>query len=196
MKRKLEIVNSKSKDSNTIKQKAPLKSELIIQMNELQEKYNELKANNEEYLETIKSQQEKIDALVKEKHVTKENGQTENELELDCRECGFSASNNFQLGIHIGKTHESSEGMQLDDLDSSQGMRDCKRCDYVAEDRYEMDGHLWSEHEDDEDGTIICKFCEEKFASIANLMTHKKIKHREKIKICENYNAEGCPFED
>ena len=75
-------------------------------------------------------------------------------------------------------------------------MRDCKRCDYVAEDRYEMDGHLWSEHEDDEDGTIICKFCEEKFASIANLMTHKKIKHREKIKICENYNAEGCPFED
>ena len=27
-------------------------------------------------------------------------------------------------------------------------------------------------------------------------MTHKKIKHREKIKICENYNAEGCPFED
>ena len=101
MKRKLEIVNSKSKDSNTIKQKAPLKSELIIQMNELQKKYNELKANNEKYLETIKSQQEKIDALVKEKHETKENGQTENELELDCRECGFSASNNFQLGIHI-----------------------------------------------------------------------------------------------
>ena len=27
-------------------------------------------------------------------------------------------------------------------------------------------------------------------------MMHKKIKHREKIDFCQNYNAGGCPFED
>ena len=28
------------------------------------------------------------------------------------------------------------------------------------------------------------------------MMMHKKIKHREKIDFCQNYNAGGCPFED
>ena len=50
--------------------------------------------------------------------------------------------------------------------------------------------------EDDEDGTIICKICEEKFANVANLMKHKKMKHREKVENCQNYNNGGCPFED
>ena len=27
-------------------------------------------------------------------------------------------------------------------------------------------------------------------------MKHKKLKHREKVAICLNYNANGCPFED
>ena len=59
-----------------------------------------------------------------------------------------------------------------------------------------MDGHLRYEHEEDEDGHVFCKFCDEKFANIPNMMMHKKIKHREKIDFCQNYNAGGCPFED
>ena len=31
------------------------------------------------------------------------------------------------------------------------------------------------------------------FANLANMMKHRKIKHREKVSICKNYN--GCPFE-
>ena len=27
-------------------------------------------------------------------------------------------------------------------------------------------------------------------------MKHKKLKHREKVAICLNYNASDCPFED
>ena len=55
---------------------------------------------------------------------------------------------------------------------------------------------MWSEHEEDEDGQIFCKFCCEKFANVANLMKHKKIKHREKVVVCKNFNDRGCPFED
>ena len=55
---------------------------------------------------------------------------------------------------------------------------------------------LRTEHEEDEDRPITCKFCGEKFVSIANMMIHKKIKHREKISTCQNFIAGGCPFED
>ena len=55
-----------------------------------------------------------------------------------------------------------------------------------------MDGHLWYEHEED----VFCKFCDEKFVNIPNMMMHKKIKHREKIDFCQNYDAVGFPFED
>ena len=34
------------------------------------------------------------------------------------------------------------------------------------------------------------------FAKISYMMIHKKIKHREKIDYCKNYNNYGCPFED
>ena len=44
--------------------------------------------------------------------------------------------------------------------------------------------------------TNSTKFCDEKFANIPNLMNHKKIKHREKIDYCKNFNKDGCPFED
>ena len=51
-------------------------------------------------------------------------------------------------------------------------------------------------HEEDEEGHVTCKFCSEKFANIASMMMHKKIKQREKIAICQNFNRDGCPFEE
>ena len=93
--------------------------------------------------------------------------------------------------VHV-ESHENSH----EDLDSSHGFRVSNRCDYEAEDRYELDGHLWYGHEEDDDGHVFCKFCNEKFVNIPNMMMHKKIKHREKIDFCQNYNAVGFPFED
>ena len=40
--------------------------------------------------------------------------------------------------------------------------------------------HIWTKYEEDEDDNIFCKFCDEKFANIPNMIMHKKIKHREK----------------
>ena len=33
----------------------------------------------------------------------------------------------------------------------------------------DLDGKILTEHEEDEDGTIFCKFCDEKFANILNI---------------------------
>ena len=87
----------------------------------------------------------------------------------------FNAFKDSRLSLHTENVHVGSHENSHEDLDSSQGFRVCNRCDYEAEDIYELDGHLWYGHEEDEDGHVFCKFCDEKFANIPNMM------HREKI---------------
>ena len=196
MKRKFEPNSSKVKDEKAIKQKAPLKADLIIQLKELQENFSKLEAINSKNLETIRDLQAKVVALEKEKCDTLK--QTQNGIisELVCRDCDYKAYKDSELSLHMENVHGGSHERSDEDLDSSQGFRVCNRCDYEAEDKYDLDGHIWTEHEEDEDGNIFCKFCDEKFANIPNMMMHKKIKHKEKIDYCQNFNAGGCPFED
>ena len=195
VKRKLE-----KGEPNTIKSKAPLKAELVIKLNELQNRFdtleatnNDLEATNKQNLEKIQFLQERIKTLEKEVWPKTKSG-----FGLKCTDCNFEAKDEVELSQHMEKIHGSSNDHDKsgDDLDSSEGARDCRRCDYLAEDKYDLDGHIWSEHEEDEDGKIICKFCNEMFANLANMMKHKKMKHREKVSICKNYNDIGCPFEE
>ena len=120
--------------------------------------------------------------------------QTEQGIELKYDECNLEATNHLELSWHMKKIPGWSQDQNADDLDFSGGFRDCPRCEYQAKDKYDINGHRWSEHEDNQDGNINCKFCDEKFASAANLMKHKKIKHREKVENCQNLNIGGCPF--
>ena len=191
IKRKLEKLEVKP-----LTTKAPLKADLILQLKQLQDSFNALEETNRNNLETIKFLEEKIESMEKKRKKIPKETQTENAHELKCSECNFEASNNSEFNWHMGKSHGWPLNQSSEDLDYSAGPVDCKRCEYQAEDGYELDGHRWSEHEEDEDGHIICKFCDERFASVRNLMKHKKSKHKEKIALCENYNANGCPFED
>ena len=173
MKSKIELVNSNPNNSKT-----PLKADLVIQLKQLQDDFNALEASNKKNLEKIKCLQEKIKTIESEKQTSPKETQTEHGLELKCDECNFETTNQLELSWHMEKIHGWSQDLNTDDLDSTGGFRDCPRCEYQAEDKYDMDGHKWPEHEDDEDGNINCKFCNEKFASVANLMRHRKIKHR------------------
>ena len=148
--------------------KVPLKAELILKLKDLEKEHEALKLEHE----ALK--------LENKNHI---------EINHDLEKKIADLEKNFQ------KTEEKK--LEEDDnLDYSSGPVDCKRCEYQAEDGYDLDGHRWSEHEEDEDGHIICKFCDETFANVGNLMKHKKIKHREKVAICQNHNSIGCPFED
>ena len=150
--------------------KAPLKAELIVRLKTLEKEYEALAEENK----ALKSE--------KVKHI-----QTIDELQKKVTEIEEKAEKNT--------TVELVEN-EAEDLDLSFGPRYCKKCDHEAEDGYQLDAHLWSEHEEDEEGAIFCKFCNEKFANIPNMMIHKKIKHKEKINYCQNFNSNGCPYED
>ena len=183
-------------ESKAMKNKAPLKADLVIKLKELQLNFNALEAENNKNLEKIKFLEERIETMEKKTQTMPNETQTECGLELKCSECNFEARTDSELNWHMGKTHGWSDEQSSDDLNSSSEPRDCKRCDYQAEDKYDFDGHTWTEHEDDDDGHIKCQICDENFANVGNLMKHKKIKHREKVASCQNYNSGGCPFDD
>ena len=59
-----------------------------------------------------------------------------------------------------------------------------------------MDAHFWGEHDDAENETIYCKFCDEIFVSLHDLMKHKKTNHREKVSLCDNFSNGSCIYGD
>ena len=72
MKRKLEQNNNKAKDEKVndekaTKQKAQLKADLIIQLQDLQDNFNNMEAINIKNLDTIRDLQAKVEALEEEK---------------------------------------------------------------------------------------------------------------------------------
>ena len=62
--------------------------------------------------------------------------------------------------------------------------------------RYDLDAHFWGEHDEAENETIYCKFCDEIFVSLHDLMKHKKTNHREKVSLCDNFSNGSCIYGD
>ena len=176
--KKLENKSKASKvGESTFKSKQPQKKELVLQLRDLQNRFNILEKNfhdlqgenevlkndNHEKLELIKSLNRKIECVSKEKNMvvteTKDT-QTERGIELKCCECNFEAETNAELEWHLSKIHGWSEDQRIDEMDMGAGPRYCKKCDFEAADGYELDGHVWYEHEEEEDEQINCQHCD------------------------------------
>ena len=119
--------------------KEPLKKDLIIQLDQLQEKYinlenkfkdlgevnKALNDQNNKNLETITCMQKKIESFEKEKgktSVTKQT-QTEKGIDLKCTECNFEAFTNTELSWHLGEIHGWSDDQKNEEVDMDYGPR-------------------------------------------------------------------------
>ena len=99
-------------DTNLKPKKAPTKSELKLQVKNLQQANDVLEASNRKKNELLKSFEGKINNLeekieylsCKETFICKET-QTETNLNLKCEECNFESGNERELGWHMGKHH-------------------------------------------------------------------------------------------
>ena len=114
MKRKLEPSNSKAKDEKVNDEKAtmkkvPLKADLIIQLKDLQDNFNNLEAINFKNLETIRDLQAKVEALEKEKFETLKQTQAETVSELICNDCDYKAFKDSELSLHMENVHVGSQ---------------------------------------------------------------------------------------
>ena len=105
LKRKKGFMESNpNKITNTIKQKPPLKADIIIQMKTLQEKYDVLEVKYENLLKEKTVEEKILPKLSKEQGI-----QTKNEseyVEISCTECIFLASCEDELYWHFGETHD------------------------------------------------------------------------------------------
>lgn len=186
LKRKIESLETKPIKIN---KKAPLKTEVVAQLNELQVKYDTLKKENDQNIESleaceatnmtnlekIKELNEKLEQLEEEKAIASKRGETG--VTFKCEECDFEAQGRTELSWHLNEFHGWPLNMKPEDLDMSNGVRFCSKCDYQAEDGYDMDGHKWGEHEDEDLESLRCKLCDQKFPSLKDLMYHKKDTH-------------------
>ena len=106
-----------------------------------------------------------------------------------------------KLEIRVAELEEECKqnvaaGEGDDELDLSFGPRFCKKCDFEAEDGYQLDGHFYSEHDDSDVDLLPCQHCDNRFASMKDLMIHKKIEHVDNVSKCWHFMNGFCPFGD
>jgi hypothetical protein len=91
-----------------VEKKQPLKSELIVQLNTLQEKYDVLENEHGNSLETIKTLQEKVSFLQKRKQESliigkfQESQTFSNDIQISCNQCIYLATCEEELDWHMG----------------------------------------------------------------------------------------------
>ena len=199
-----------SKVNGVCKTKEPLKKDLIIQLTNLQENYDNLEnkfkdlekenetlhIKNNENIEKINCMQRRIDNFGKDDATISKQTQTDRGIELKCTECNFEALTNTELSWHMGEVHGWSDDQKNDEIDMDAGPRYCGKCDFEAADGYELDGHIWAEHDDDDtdDESISCPYCDESFSEMKDFMVHKKVNHVEKVSLCWNFTDGSCIY--
>ena len=124
IKKKIELMDSKSSKINTtIKRKVPLKSELTIQFKELKEKYDSLKNENIQNIETIKRLEMKVRELEEKSSLKRKASpsvmvsiketQTLSDLYLKCNECDFETPTDTVFNWRLSKVHGLSADIRF-----------------------------------------------------------------------------------
>ena len=199
-------IKVKKFDSSLKVKKSSTKAELICQLEELLHKYDALEKENHKNIDLIASLRENNGMFKKPSETCAKETQTENDFSLKCIECNFRSVSTEEWKFHMYENHGWPNIVEIcenDRIEREPGLI-CKECKYKAEDIYDYDGHVWSEictdptvqKKQEDDYSISCEFCDEKFARLRELMHHKKKQHAENVKPCWNFASGKCEFGD
>ena len=155
LKRKKDFMESNpNKLTNTIKQKPPLKADIIIQMKTLQEKYDVLEVKYENLLKEKTVEEKILPKLSKEQGI-----QTKNEseyVEISCTECIFLASCEDELNWHLGETHDK------DYISYFETDFPCSVCDRWCKSQKDLNRHMKVFHgKRIKSCSLACSFCDD-----------------------------------
>ena len=151
--------------------KSATKAELILHIDSLEKKFDELEKDLVGKNNQIKTLEENISKLKKDNLTETKETQTESGNDFKCIECNFEGSSKEELKWHMHKNHGWPDNLNLDEMDISllsTDPRNCERCDYEAEDMYDLDGHTWDVHDDN----IPCDLCDNTFYTKRDLRKH------------------------
>ena len=132
-----------------------------------------------------------------------ENLEPEVEEEFNCIECDFQGTQQSQLSKHILIRHRIK----------------CRNCESIFKNKPEFMVHrkkehynavavclkgancvfldrCWWKHKKENANEIECYYCEETFATKAEVMFHRKTKHPKTVKNCSKFANKNCPFNE
>ena len=152
------------------------------------------------------SRNENVSAMKEHKH-----GQHEGNP-LKCEQCGVQVTTKVQLDKHIDMKHRKSENYCNESefkreqtpalkrhIDESHVEKEynCDECPFQGTTQFQLNKHLNLKHRmkgHDTEEVIKCKHCDDQFSAIWNLMNHRKLKHINTVRQCQNYQSGKCRF--
>ena len=123
-----------------------------------------------------------------------------NQMKLKCKKCNYMASGESHLKNHMKLIHSSNN----DELNHEQNKSreeefNCMKCAYQGNSHFQLQKHINLKHTNDENAVVTaehikCRICGEDFEEKANLMIHRKIKHKNFVARCKNYEERNCSY--
>ena len=118
LKRKIELIESKPNKTHVdIKLKPPLKSELIIKLKMLQDKYDFLESDHKKNIELIKGLNDKVGRLehqdsskINRSKILSSSVSTQTEEIILCHKCDYEAEDKYELDAHTWELHDTEAG--------------------------------------------------------------------------------------
>ena len=72
----------------------------------------------------------------------------------------------------------------------------CGDCDYVAECMHDFDDHTHTPHQEENSSLFTCKFCDERFETLSEVMTHNRLMHTSNVQHCKQFLENSCFYGD
>ena len=124
-----------------------------------------------------------------------------------CEQCEFQAMTEEKFKEHIDDEHGGSQKsnyktksrVQLNShINHTEPEHNCKDNDFQATTQLQLNKHKNLKHipkGQKLEEVIQCRYCEQQFSEIWNLMNHRKKEHKSTVALCRNKLANKCRFD-
>ena len=160
------------------------KEDIISQFNALQAKFDILEKNN-------------IVLENKNKSLEKENL-----THIEAIRLLEETVNILETQANLNKVDKSTKEIQTDALkqeDANTSIYICSECEYIANCIHDFNDHTHSPEDEDEvedNSYFTCKFCDQTFENLTEVMKHQKAIHSSSVQHCKQFLQNICYFGD
>ena len=186
-------VNAKG-TTNEPPQKALKKAELIEEFQVLQVKFDNIKEENRTLLENLKSVENEKRILIEneKKHIEAIHLLEETVVVLQSKENDKQKEYNET----IENMEETVKDLRTKCANKSVYL--CGECDYLADCVHDFNDHTHSsdDMESEENSNFNCRFCDESFETLTEVMKHNKLSHTNNVQHCSNFLENICLYGD
>ena len=162
--------------------KALKKEDIIAQFDALKAKFEILEKKNN---------------LIEKKNISLEK---DNKIHIEAINLLEETVKILEIQANPSKVDKITKETQTDSLkleDANKSIYFCSDCDYIADCVHDFNDHTHSPEAEDEvevNSYFDCKFCDESFETLPEVMNHKKAIHSSSVQHCKYFQENICYF--